>query len=42
MYPLDNVQKNCLKNLNVTSISPPDKCPLAPSEEGSGDEERGV
>jgi len=31
MYPLDNVWINCLKNLNVTSMSPLDKCPLAPS-----------
>jgi len=32
MYPLDNVWINCLKNLNVTSMSPLDKYPLAPSD----------
>ena len=32
MYPLDDVWINCLKNLNVTSMSPLDKCPLAPSD----------
>jgi len=26
MYPLDNVWMNCLKNLDVTSMSPLDKC----------------
>jgi len=31
MYPLGNVWKNCLKNLNVTSMCPPGKFPLAPS-----------
>ena len=31
MYPLDNVWTNCLKNLNVSSMYPPGKCPLAPS-----------
>ena len=32
MYPLDNVRTNCLKNLNVSSMYPPGKCPLAPSD----------
>jgi len=38
MYPLDNVWTNCLKNLNVSSMYPLGKCPLAPSESlGSSD-----
>ena len=32
MYPLGNVWMNCLKNLNVSSMYPLGKCPLAPSE----------
>jgi len=30
MYPLGNVWTHCLRNLNVTSVYPPGKCPLAP------------
>ena len=31
MYPLGNVWTQCLRNLNVSSMCPPGKCPLAPS-----------
>jgi len=31
MYPLGNVWTHCLRNLNVSSMCPPGKCPLAPS-----------
>jgi len=32
MYPLGNVWTHCLRNLNVSSMSPLDKCPFAPSD----------
>jgi len=31
MYPLGNVWTHCLRILNVSSMCPPGKCPLAPS-----------
>ena len=31
MYPLGNVWTHCLRVLNVSSMCPPGKCPLAPS-----------
>ena len=31
MYPLGNVWTHCLRNLNVSSMCPPGKYPLAPS-----------
>jgi len=32
MYPLGNVWTHCLRNLNVSSMCPLGKCPLAPSD----------